>query len=204
MSKKDIEKRWNERIVPNGWDKMGAAGAQAYLEKYGKNIGEDKLKAFAERALSLGLGEFANAMLSKTNDNWKEVSLSYADSHGFNGDIIDQYNDYKDDGVKVKIVVTTIGELAKKGAGTLCGAVGNSCYQEIAKKYPNIQIRALYFPEGDGDDPSGCNTPATGSPDMKISSDQEGEEIEDLAYQGGGSLRFDSIGPDGWAYFETE
>lgn len=204
MSKKDIEKRWNERVVLNGWDTMGASGARLYLERYGKNISDNKLKAFAEYAQSLGRKEFAEEMLNNTNVDWKEVSLKDAEANGFNGDIISGYEEFKDMGVKVKIVETTIGELAKKGAGTLCGAVGNTCYMEIAKKYPNVPIRILYFPEGDGEDPSGCKTPATGSPDMKISNDKEGEEIEELSYQGNGSLRYDGIGPDGWAYFETE
>jgi hypothetical protein len=62
---KEIIKRWNERVVPNGWDKQGAKGAKAYLEKYGKKIGAEKLQAFVDYATELGLIEFAKEFKSR-------------------------------------------------------------------------------------------------------------------------------------------
>ena len=59
MKESDIVKRWNERIVRNGWDKEGKSGASAYLEKYGRNIGDEKLQALADYARKMGCVEFA-------------------------------------------------------------------------------------------------------------------------------------------------
>lgn len=42
-----ITERWNERIVSNGWDKLGKAGAAAYLERYGKGISAAKATELA-------------------------------------------------------------------------------------------------------------------------------------------------------------
>lgn len=64
---KAIIKRWNEKVVPNGWDKMGAEGAQLYLEKYGHNIGPEKVQAFADYAYSLGFKEFGDEMKKHSN-----------------------------------------------------------------------------------------------------------------------------------------
>lgn len=64
MSSKAIIKRRNERVIPNGWDEMGAEGAQLYLEKYGKTIGPEKLQAFADYAYSLSLTEFGDEMIA--------------------------------------------------------------------------------------------------------------------------------------------
>ena len=50
----DIRERWNSRIVPNGWEKQGAAGADNYIAQYGKNIGTPKLCAFAKLAEDSG------------------------------------------------------------------------------------------------------------------------------------------------------
>jgi hypothetical protein len=43
---------------------MGTEGAKLYLEKFGKNIGNQKLQAFAEYAYSLGLKEFGDEMIA--------------------------------------------------------------------------------------------------------------------------------------------
>ena len=59
-----IIKRWNERVIPLGLDEMGAEGAEVYLSKYGKGIGNDKLQAFADYAYSLGLKEFGDVMIA--------------------------------------------------------------------------------------------------------------------------------------------
>lgn len=62
VSEKDIAKRWDERVVPNGWHELGAAGARAYLEKYGRNISMDKANALAEYARQRGYDEFADGI----------------------------------------------------------------------------------------------------------------------------------------------
>jgi hypothetical protein len=59
-----VEERWNSRVVANNWDEMGTEGAKLYLEKFGKNIGNQKLQAFAEYAYSLGLKEFGDEMIA--------------------------------------------------------------------------------------------------------------------------------------------
>ena len=50
MSRSDIEDRWRNRIVPNGWNGMGEEGAKLYLKKYGRNISEEKLRNLANCA----------------------------------------------------------------------------------------------------------------------------------------------------------
>lgn len=50
----EIEKRWNERIVPNNWHTMGREGTKAYIEKYGKKLGEEKRHWLYEHALRNG------------------------------------------------------------------------------------------------------------------------------------------------------
>jgi hypothetical protein len=50
----DIRERWNSRVVPNGWEKQGATGADNYIAQYGKNIGTPKLCALAMLAEDSG------------------------------------------------------------------------------------------------------------------------------------------------------
>jgi hypothetical protein len=198
---KDIEKRWKERVVPNGWDALGRIGASFYLHKYGKNISNDKLKAFADYARGLGLDEFADGMLETVNP-WKVVTLEYADKNDFNGDIIDLYNDATDDGVyyrDVQIVITTAQELARRGYGTACGGKNNKPYAKIAEKYPDLKIRCCVYEYLD----EGVWRKETGSPDIYITGERMGEEISELAGEGGGSLRCDWCEKN-WTYFETE
>lgn len=38
ITNKDIVQRWNTRVVPNNWHKMGKEGAELYLKKYGNKI----------------------------------------------------------------------------------------------------------------------------------------------------------------------
>jgi len=59
-NKPQIDKRWNERIAPNGWDKQGRAGADAYLAKYGTGIKVPKLVDIALKAESEFATDFAN------------------------------------------------------------------------------------------------------------------------------------------------
>jgi len=65
-----VAQRWEDRIVSRGWDRMGADGAIAYLEKYGKTMGEQKMKAFAEYALMQGAREFAAEMMRQLKDRF--------------------------------------------------------------------------------------------------------------------------------------
>jgi len=60
----EIEKRWNERIVPNGWHTMGREGAAAYIKKYGKKMGEDKRQWFYCWANRQKCKEFAEGIRS--------------------------------------------------------------------------------------------------------------------------------------------
>ena len=59
-NKPQIDKRWNERIAPNGWDKQGRTGADAYLAKYGTGIKVPKLVDIALKAESEFATDFAN------------------------------------------------------------------------------------------------------------------------------------------------
>ena len=54
-----IIERWDERVVANGWDKMGKAGAAAYMEKYGKSIAAPKVIDLALCAEHMGAPEVA-------------------------------------------------------------------------------------------------------------------------------------------------
>ena len=189
----DIIKRWNERVVPNGWDKMGAQGAKNYLEKYGKNVGPEKLKLFADYAKSLGLNDFAEGMIQGNNE-WKIVSMEYAEKHNFEFDILDAVDNVSD--MNPIIVETTIQELANRNIGSSCGSEGNSCFKEIAKEFPNTKIRTCVWQEGDNFLTSSC--------EMYIDNEKMGERIQELADIGGGSLRFDWSEKAGWNYFETE
>jgi len=62
----DIDDRWKNRIVANGWHQTGTTGANDYLARYGKSIGEDKLCRLACRAE----GENATAMAERF---WEEA-----------------------------------------------------------------------------------------------------------------------------------
>jgi len=65
-----VAQRWEDRVVSNGWDRMGADGALEYLNKYGKTMGEEKMKAFAEYALFQGAREFAAEMMRQLKDRF--------------------------------------------------------------------------------------------------------------------------------------
>lgn len=69
MTIKDIEKRWNERVIPNGWDQMGARGARAYLQRYGRNIGQEKVIKLSQYARSKNAIEFADELIRLLPEN---------------------------------------------------------------------------------------------------------------------------------------
>jgi hypothetical protein len=50
---RDISERWVNRVMANGWDADGAPGAEAYVKKYGKGIGEAKMIALAIHAKNI-------------------------------------------------------------------------------------------------------------------------------------------------------
>lgn len=62
MKESDIAERWENRVVPNGWDEMGAEGAIAYLEKYGRGIKSAKVQALADYARKMGCDDFAEEL----------------------------------------------------------------------------------------------------------------------------------------------
>ena len=61
----EIAERWDARMGPNGWQRMGEAGAEAYLKKYGKGIGPPKVKMLARHADLLGYGAVARGFWKK-------------------------------------------------------------------------------------------------------------------------------------------
>lgn len=119
----------------------------------------------------------------------EKLSAKEADAMGFNGDIIDFYNDNPDD---VEIVVATALELSSMGIGTLCGSLGNDAFSLVAQRYPNLMVRTAIYKNDEC-----CSS------DIKITSEEQGEEISELVSQMGGCLRCDYIGGE-WTYFETE
>ena len=54
-----IRKRWQERVVANGWHEMGEEGAAKYLADYGQNIGAPKVIQLARQAEAAGCPEVA-------------------------------------------------------------------------------------------------------------------------------------------------
>ena len=60
-----IVERWNTRVVPRGLDRMGARGAEVYLESYGKGISEAKVVELALCAESRGAGAMAEGFWAK-------------------------------------------------------------------------------------------------------------------------------------------
>ena len=64
----EINKRWETRIVAQGLDKQGAAGAQAYLARYGKNIAAPKVISLALCAQAKGFDEMALGFWVKAHE----------------------------------------------------------------------------------------------------------------------------------------
>jgi len=65
-----VAERWHNRVVPRGWDRMGADGALEYLKKYGKTMGEQKMRVFAEYARFQHANEFAAEMMRQLKDRF--------------------------------------------------------------------------------------------------------------------------------------
>lgn len=63
--KSDILERWQNRVVAQGLDRMGASGAEIYLERYGKGIAAPKVIALAQVAEANGEHEMAEAFWAK-------------------------------------------------------------------------------------------------------------------------------------------
>ena len=63
--KVDIVKRWQERVVGFGLDKLGADGATQYLVNYGKGIGADKVSQLAMQATAVGAKEMAEVFWAR-------------------------------------------------------------------------------------------------------------------------------------------
>jgi hypothetical protein len=65
VSVADIQKRWDERVIPNGWD-THPNGAELYLKKYGRNISNEKLEALMKVAYhmrSMVFGDYIHEKL---------------------------------------------------------------------------------------------------------------------------------------------
>ena len=62
---KDIRDRWAMRITPNNHHMTGRAGANVYLQLYGRNIGSQKCIKFAVYATSQGYSDFAEVFWEK-------------------------------------------------------------------------------------------------------------------------------------------
>jgi len=61
---KDIRDRWSSRVIANGWQNS-RAGADAYLARYGRNIGSKKCVKLAVYAANRGQNAFADRMWEK-------------------------------------------------------------------------------------------------------------------------------------------
>ena len=62
VSDKAISKRWNSRVIANGWQ-TNPMGADLYMEKYGKNISIEKIEALMYYARSRNCDNFYRGML---------------------------------------------------------------------------------------------------------------------------------------------
>lgn len=61
----EMQKRWVNRVVKNGWHLEGAEGADKYLAKYGKGIQTIKLIHLAIYASKQGDGLYARRLWEK-------------------------------------------------------------------------------------------------------------------------------------------
>jgi hypothetical protein len=206
VSQKEIMKRWEERVVANGWEDS-AEGARSYLEKYGKNISNEKLQAFADYARSECYDDFADEMEEHIKEDVVEIDNNLPEFTEFTfeqvendvewcDDSKDFYMNEVEDGTdpnNFRFVETTFKYLGKLGMGVQCGTVGNKCFEGMAEKMPNVRIRCLI-------DLRDNTIP---SPFIFVNSESEGEKISRLCGKFGGSLRCDFT-EKGWTYFETE
>jgi hypothetical protein len=75
-----IHSRWHSRVLANGWHQQGQAGAEAYLKRYGRNIGAPKcihlaLKAEGEGAYGMAMGFWIKAYTVELGQEPPEESL---------------------------------------------------------------------------------------------------------------------------------
>lgn len=186
--KKDIVKRWNERVVPNNWDKT-ENGAEQYVSKYGKLISQEKLKMFRDYAQSIGCISFVNGINKFITDNcsndYMRDLVGNERIKGVNGDAQCYYEDFKNDGDDVRLVETTIKHLSKINSKTSCGCEFN----QLDQKFYNLKIRACYNKTSN----------EVSSFDIRLLNKDQGYEIEKWG------TRFEDSGDDdGWWYFEDE
>jgi len=204
---KAIIERWISRVLANDWH-LSAEGADAYLEKYGKNISNDKVQALADYARAEGCELFALGMECHLNEANKLYTVEDAEEIGFNDDMISEAQDPQDSYKSMNLMETTAKYLAEIKAGTACGSVPNQAWVPIGRKYPNLRVRVLLM-EMKAKDSKGkeFNHFFTGSPDIKLDSKKVADDISSLANDdlngGHGSLRGEYHKP-GWTYFETE
>jgi len=77
ISVRDIQERWNNRVIPNGWNRH-PNGAELYLKKYGRNISDEKLKALMDYAYYMGsidFGDYIHERLYPQNVVNKNVAV---------------------------------------------------------------------------------------------------------------------------------
>ena len=65
VTRADIEERWNNRIIGH-YDNDDGSGVLSYLSKYGKNISDEKLFAYADYARYIGKEEMAKGFEMNT------------------------------------------------------------------------------------------------------------------------------------------
>jgi hypothetical protein len=198
MTQKELDKRWQDRVVANNWHNMGAAGAVAYLNRYGKNIGPAKTEALAAHADSVGCADFAAVLrgsggVSYFIDTITEKTVVEED---WNGDTIDMHQNVRDCGNVSKYVRGSADEFARRNIGSQCGGPGPGIFDALALKYPLIQIRGCLDAT---DNVVGCV-------DIYVDSDAHSLEVEELLDPG--CFRTDGMDSNdvgsAWVYYECE
>jgi hypothetical protein len=97
------------------------------------------------------------------------------------------------DAIPTEITTT---ELSQRRAGTFCGDDHNTCWVNIAERFPNRLVRCWFIPD---------ENLVVGMVDIACS-EEEAEEIESIAKLHGGSLRHNGCGYDcdSFQNFENE
>ena len=101
MKSLDRQKYWEDRILYNGWDKLGAAGAAPYLKKYGNNISDEKIESLVNLCKSEGAYDLADGFdevihpkksTKSGNDNRKDeiFKKTWTSAYGSGGYSTDQ------------------------------------------------------------------------------------------------------------------
>src|SRR5437016_2909795 len=63
----DIVERWLSRVIPNNYHLLGEQGAEAYLARFGRTIGEEKAVYLAIKAEIEGYQDMANGFWKKAH-----------------------------------------------------------------------------------------------------------------------------------------